>query len=76
MSTQQQRADALEAAIKLLNDEANELALINHNPESKFLTHRAKSAISREITRLRDVSGVLDEMRLEIAPAEPDQPEE
>lgn len=47
---------AIVAAQEVLKDEANELALVLMAEEWKPLPHRARVAIQREITRLRQVS--------------------
>lgn len=51
--------EATNAAVKLLKDEANELAMMSTDNQWKSLPHRAKVAIQNEINRLREVATTL-----------------
>lgn len=52
--------EATNAAVKLLKDEADELAMMSTDNQWKALPHRAKVAIQNEINRLREVATTLE----------------
>jgi len=52
------RKEAIDQAVVLLKDEANELAYLLSDPRNQ-LGHRAKVAVQRELQRFRDIAETL-----------------
>ena len=60
------KIEALTAAIALLTDEANQLALMGLKSNWNELPHRAKVAIEMEIFRLRECANQINSEKLEL----------
>ena len=63
MTVQEQNDEALYAAAMILCEEANVLARLNDDKTFAATDHRVSIAISREISRLRDIADRLEGMR-------------